>query len=33
MSEQDTMKLVAEVVDKYSGPLKEMQTHITASGT
>jgi hypothetical protein len=25
MSEQDTMRLVAEVVDKFSGPLKELQ--------
>jgi hypothetical protein len=25
MSEQDTMRLIAEVVDKYSGPMKNMQ--------
>ncbi|HEY2210276.1 MAG TPA: hypothetical protein VGH62_01410 [Bradyrhizobium sp.] len=25
MAEEDTMRLVAEVVDKYSGPLKDMQ--------
>jgi hypothetical protein len=25
MSDQDTMRVVAEVVDKFSGPLKEMQ--------
>jgi hypothetical protein len=25
MSDQDTMRIVADVVDKFSGPLKEMQ--------
>jgi hypothetical protein len=27
-SDQDTMRLVAEVVDKFSGPLKEMQKNL-----
>ena len=28
MSDQETMRLVAEVVDKFSGPLKEMQKNL-----
>jgi hypothetical protein len=28
MSDQDTMRVVAEVVDKFSGPLKEMQKNV-----
>jgi hypothetical protein len=28
MSEQETLRLIAEVVDKYSGPLKSMQNSL-----
>jgi hypothetical protein len=28
MSDQDTMRVVAEVVNKFSGPLKEMQKNV-----
>jgi hypothetical protein len=28
VSDQETMRVVAEVVDKFSGPLKEMQKNV-----
>jgi hypothetical protein len=32
MSEQESLRLVAEVVDRYSGPLKEMMTALKKIG-